>query len=272
MTKKKLRFGAVPVFNMPKRRHYSNKPTLWPDETVLSNLENSSTSSCYSTFSEFCDQVKSIETLCGWNVKFLVDQVVFQMIVEPYLLSVLEIIVDDSLGFTVKVLGSYLVDNHPLYLQYRRSMQNVTMSDLLKGLEIYRFCDGVHATELTSKLYHHVIPITHDFMTDEQEEQFPHKAFWRTRECLLISREENNICSACMEYVLCTENARKVKESRLAKPAHLNAPVSKTNPERIKLTLQQQRLKCAQLEQALNEIRLELLNRSRVEYITICYN
>ena len=34
--------------------------------------------------------------------------------------------------------------------------------------------------------------------------------------------------------------------------------MSKTDPERIKLALQEQRLKCAQLEQALFEMRVEL--------------
>lgn len=59
-----------------------------------------------------------------------------------------------------------------------------------------------------------------------------------------------------------TEKARKAKESRTIKPAHVNAPVSKTDPERIKLTLQGQRLKCAQLEQQLTEMRAELLKLS----------
>lgn len=55
-----------------------------------------------------------------------------------------------------------------------------------------------------------------------------------------------------------TEKARKAKESRSIKPAHVNAPVSKTDPERIKLTLQGQQLKCAQLEQQLTEMHAEL--------------
>jgi len=50
----------------------------------------------------------------------------------------------------------------------------------------------------------------------------------------------------------------KAKESRHLKPAHVNAPVSKTNPERLKLTLQAQRLRCAELEKDLNEMREEL--------------
>jgi len=40
--------------------------------------------------------------------------------------------------------------------------------------------------------------------------------------------------------------------------------VSKTDPERIKLTLQGQRLRCAELERELNEMQSELL-KSNVE-------
>ena len=80
-------------------------------------------------------------------------------------------IVDDSLGFTVKAYGSYSVDDHPLYLQYRPSMKNVTLSNLVKGLEIYQLGNGVQTLELSSKLFHHVVPINHDSVSDEEEEQ-----------------------------------------------------------------------------------------------------
>ena len=67
----------------------------------------------------------------------------------------------------------------------------------------------------------------------------------------------------CAQHKLDVQTVHK-KQSRSSKPAHLNAPVSKTDPERIKLTLQEQRLKCAQLEQALFEMRVEL-EKSRME-------
>lgn len=47
----------------------------------------------------------------------------------------------------------------------------------------------------------------------------------------------------------------KAKERRLSKHANVKAPISKTDPKRIKLTLQEQRLKCAELERELNEMR-----------------
>ena len=67
-------------------------------------------------------------------------------------------------------------------------MQNVTMSNLVKELEGYKLCNGVQTLELTSKLFHHVVPINHDTVSEHEEEeaaeeeeqqQFPHKGFWR---------------------------------------------------------------------------------------------
>ena len=68
-------------------------------------------------------------------------------------------------------------------------MRNVTISNLDDGLKKYKLCDGVIATELTAKLYHHVVPIAaNDQMNEETDKvnQFPHQGFWRTKDCLLI--------------------------------------------------------------------------------------
>jgi len=62
----------------------------------------------------------------------------------------------------------------------------------------------------------------------------------------------------------CAANSRKLKESWSAKPAHVKAPVSKTDPERIKFTLQGQRLRCSELEQQLNDMKAEL-QKSNIE-------
>ena len=56
-----------------------------------------------------------------------------------------------------------------------------------------------------------------------------------------------------------------VKQRKLTEPAHINCPVSQTPPERLKLTLQMQRMRCSQLE---NQLRLmqEELNKSSGAY------
>ncbi len=68
---------------------------------------------------------------------------------DPYVLAEFEIIVDDGLGFTIKVYGSYLVEDHPLYINYRRTLRNITISRLAKELESFRLCDGVKSVEFS---------------------------------------------------------------------------------------------------------------------------
>lgn len=221
MTKKKPRFGAVPVLNMPKRSHETTKPITRPERSVVKDVEEPVNNSCYKTFEDFCQRVKSLKSLSEWSSKLLADRVVFKKIVEPYLLPELEIIVDVSLGFTVKVFGSYLMEDHPLYLEYRRTVQNVTLSTLVKNLEDCTMCRGVNTTEVTSKLYHHVIPVSHDSMQDSDEQQFPHRGFWRARGCWLLCEQEDtsNVCHACSEYLISANKSRKGRENRLLKPA-----------------------------------------------------
>ena len=58
------------------------------------------------------------------------------------------------------------------------------------------------------------------------------------------------------------ERARQAKQRRISQPAHLYAPVSKTTPERLKLTLREQRLRCVELERQLNEMKTEIIKSS----------
>ena len=88
-------------------------------------------------------------------------------------------------------------------------MQNVTMSNLVKELEGYKLCSGVQTLELTSKIFHHVVPINHDTVIEQEEkveeeeqQQFPHKGFWRAKGCLLI-QEQEEACSVCRTYAGC---------------------------------------------------------------------
>ena len=109
------------------------------------------------------------------------------------------------------------------------------------------------------------VPIDHDSMVaEDSEEQFPNKAFWRTRGCLLLNDEKTSVCLSCAEHFTAINISKKKKENRLAKPAHIKAPISKTDPKRVQLTLQGHRLKCTQLEKELEEMRAEL-NKSHIE-------
>ena len=250
------------MMNMPRKSHETSKPSPRPERSVVKCNEASLSHSCYRGFSELCQRVKSLNSLGDWSLKIFDERILLKKMVDQYVLPHLEIVIDESLGFTVKVFGSYLPEDHPLYLYYCRTVRKITVSNLLRQLEGYKLCDGVSTIELNDKLYHYVIPLSHDTF-GEEEQQFPHKGFWRAKGCFLLC-QQGVVCCECEEFMCCAENARKLKASRSAKLAHVKAPVSRTDPKRIKLTLQGQRLRCAELEQQLKNMKAEL-QKSNIE-------
>lgn len=103
----------------------------------------------------------------------------------------IEIMIDDSLGFTIYVYGWLLPEDHELYTTNLRSITNITVSDLVKGIGTLSICPGVKPSELSSSIVHHVIPKSVDpLFNDDDGSAFPHKEYWRTCGCgVCLNRE-----------------------------------------------------------------------------------
>ena len=116
MIKKKPKFGALPTLNMPKRSRDTTKPKARRALSVVN--DNTSTEEprkkCYSSFSELCKRIKALKTLNERTVKFLEDRLVLQKR-SNLMLPELEIMIDDSLGFTISVYGWFLPEDHEIY-------------------------------------------------------------------------------------------------------------------------------------------------------------
>ena len=130
-------------------------------------------------------------------------------------------------------------------MKYRRSLRNISICHLIAELEDYVVCCGVESDNTQCKVFHHVIPKSCD-SHDSDTEQFPHQGYWRAKGCMLYGQE--SVCDRCNDYTVHHGAAQKAKQRRLSQPAHLKARVSKTDPMRLKLTLQEQRLRCSKLE------------------------
>ena len=97
--------------------------------------------------------------------------------------------------------------------------------------------------------------------TDEDDNNpFPNKGYWRIKGCSLLvcDDDDGDVCDGCGQFSSSVKIANQAKTRRLSTPAQMKAPVSKTDSARIKLTLQGQRLTCAELENELNAMRKEL--------------
>ena len=103
----------------------------------------------------------------------------------------------------------------------------------------------------------HVFPVKTDPVSRfETSSAYPCKEYWRHVEHLVLLPGVR--CAPCSQHLIDRSRMLGVKKKNLEKPAHLNAPISKTAAERIKLTLPQQRLHCANLEAQLAEMRHKL--------------
>ena len=261
MTKKNPKFGALPTLNMPKKSHDSKKPVPRSSRSIVRDHEDNNTNKrIYKTFEELCVRVKSLKTLSTWKLEQLNDRMLIKRLSDSFLLPELELIIDDSLGFAIKVFGCLLPEDHELYSNCLRSVTNVSVSNLVKDMERYFICPGVERSTC-SDVIQHVIPKFVDHLKEE-EESFPSKQYWRAKGCELLCEGSNQPCMSCSKYSHASGKTKRSKLKKLSEPAHINSPVSQTPPERIKLTLQMQRLKCAELEQQLNEMKAEIKNSS----------
>ena len=92
---------------MPQKSHPSAKLLPRPSHAVVRVIENKRTF-LYPNFVDFCKQVEGLKSIEDWNVKHLPDGIILKKVVDPFLLPQLEVIVDDSLGFTVRSYACYL--------------------------------------------------------------------------------------------------------------------------------------------------------------------
>ena len=108
-----------------------------------------------------------------------------------------------------------------------------------------------------------MIPKTVDPLLTDSNSSFPHQEYWRTNNCFALCVNDLQ-CPICHQYSHKSELNKRAKEKKLNETAHLFSPISQTAPQRIKLTLQKQRLRCAELERKIEEMKTEI-EKSSVE-------
>ena len=260
MVKKKPKFGALPTLNMPKKSIETTKAvaTRTTRSIVRNDLPTNQNTKRYKNFPELCKRVETLKSTKEWTVQELHDRIVLKK-GSTMIFSELEIMIDDSLGFTVSVYGWRLPEDHEIYNENFRSVTNITVSDLIKKVETMVICPGVEPTVISRDIKHHVIPKPVDPLLEDDDESGTSfslsKEFWRTHSCLVLCGRDEQ-CPSCYSYQHKQTLSDNTKSKKLAEPAHLFAPISKTAPER--------RLKCAELEKQLNEKKLEI-QKSSVE-------
>ena len=98
------------------------------------------------------------------------------------------------------------------------------------------------------QLKHHMVPKNFDFekLSIEDEVPLSQNEFLRSPECPLLINGVS--CAECGKLEVKLRSQVKLKRKVQQTPAHLNAPIKFTSPERVLLTIQSQRVENKQLK------------------------
>ena len=174
-------------------------------------------------------------TLKGWTLTVTDDRVIFENNRESFAIPYMTV---------VTVFGWYLPPTHHIYKENLRSVRHITISSLLQACEKLKVYPGIKGNE--GQFVQYTVPKKVDPLAKEDDDgekpeiRFTQTEFRRHIDCDLLRLGES--CMNCKSLETLSTKLMNQKKKRLQTPAKTNAPVSKTTPERFKLTLQDQRL------------------------------
>ena len=105
------------------------------------------------------------------------------LVILPYI----TITVDDGLGYTIQVFNWLLPEDHCLYKSNKRSMRNITLSNLVKTCLQYELCQGIqNKTDPYNGVIFHAVPKREEaWENDDSENENSIKA---------ITSYDNQVC------------------------------------------------------------------------------
>ena len=266
MTKKKLIPPALPTLNMPQKMH-TKETVSRPHRSIVQEnlpdvLENRS---YYNDLSDVIKWVVNLDSLTNWDTKVSPSEVALSKSSQylKLLLPELTILIVDGLGFTIKVYNCLLPEDHNIYRDNRRSLKNITVSDLVKTIEKLNICPGIDFVKHNdARINFHVIPLIDDTDCQSDDEDipppvipFPSKKFIRDIHCSVLSKEKCSPCRNSEREIIFQE---KQKATHAATPAKAKAPLSKTDRKRVEAALIKTRIECKQTKKELERIKREL--------------
>ena len=244
---------------MPVKSHQVIKP---PERRHLEIVQevtksNKKTGPAYKSFSEFSKKVQKLK-LNRWTVSIEQTTVNFKFTTLNLLIPKLEIAVNDSLECTIMIFGWILPDDHYIYKKYYRSVRNITISNLLNEIISFELCPGLEKIN-SEELINHVVPLKIDL-----ENLISHPIqvtqFRRPKDCEILLVDEG-YCQSCTKFTTDFNRKLVIKTRQSNIPARLNAPLSKTNPNRVKQALLQEREKSRKLAKDIDRMKQEIKSK-----------
>ena len=218
----------------------------------------------YKSYDEFCTRINALK-LHEWKILPGKEFTQIWKNDNKHSIPLFNIYVEENLRFTIRVFNWCITNDHKIYNQNRRSLKNITLSNLISTITNYVVCTGITNSQIinSESLAKHFVPKDFD-PSFEQQNPLQQSEYYRPSDCeVLTNTKQCNICVK-QENKLLKQNNKKLKRKSetMVIPAKLNAPISLTSPERLKLTMQNYRIENKTLKAEIQQLQKEISKSS----------
>ena len=139
MTKRKPKPGAIATLNMPQKGHTTqvSQRRLLVRVNDIVEKENSI------SLPEFIRKTSNIFLPRGWTKEISFDTLLFKKQFQFSSFSEFQIMVHTGLCFTIKIFDWFPAEDHQIYKQSKRNINNTNIQDIMTTLDKSNVCEGV---------------------------------------------------------------------------------------------------------------------------------
>ena len=219
----------------------------------------------YSSYNDLCTCIPNVKLEEQWQIIPGNEFVRIYKTDDKHMLPIFDIYVERNLKYTLRVFCWCIPDDHELYTwsHSSRSVKNITLEKLISNISSYEVCYGITNSEvIKSELIKHIVPKI--FVPSSEEHTILQTGYDRSPKCQVLSYTKQ--CKECVlkegELVKQKKTPLKSKKrkstEKVLMPAKLHASISQTNPERLKLTMQNYRNENKELKSQIHQLQQEL--------------
>eukprot|EP00795_Rhopilema_esculentum_P005611 gene5611-10820_t len=252
--RKVLRFGVIPTENLPEKFHPLKPIKEYKHTSVVQDrvVEQAKTD-LYQSLEEKVKRAAKLK-IPAWQQESVSNQLRLKFFEEECMIPKFELVIGNNLTYTLFIYGWLLPQGHPIYTESEQNLKNITVSKLIRKIEQHKICGGI--AKPSSELQAPAIPYK---VSLQEKSNLPVNTviYNRPKDCFILS-ESSDQCKICLTVERKLTKVLDKKTTKLCIPAKAKGPVSITHPSRLKLTLQEHRLKCSQLQKQIDEMRLSI--------------
>ena len=127
---KTLRLKAIASINLPEKSHEKQPKKERRYIIIVKDVVKLENTTIYKSFKELYNRVKR-KKLQSWVKEECHRWLKLSLLESPYRISKLEILFQKDMSYTFAVFGWLLSESHIIYTKFHRSVENVTLSELL---------------------------------------------------------------------------------------------------------------------------------------------